>query len=241
MKKIFVDNINDGICTLTGDNHNHLSTVLRARIGDTVVLCQNAVDYECVIEKITKNETVLRIISSEKCESDADIFVTLYFAILKGDKNETVVQKCTELGVKDFRPFVSANCECRPEKLKCERLNKIITEAAQQCGRGTLPKINKISTFAEIVNETDNFDLVVFPYERAVDVPLKEVITGINKGSKIAVIIGSEGGFTKQEAEMLSDKGVKPVTLGKRILRAETASVAVVSAIMYEGDQWKIN
>lgn len=241
MKKIFVDNINDGFCTLTGDAHNHLSTVLRARVGDEAVLCNNAVDYECVIEKITKNETVLKVMSSKECENDADIFVTLFFAILKGDKNETVVQKCTELGVKELRPFVSANCECRPEKLKCDRLNKIITEAAQQCGRGTLPKVNKISTFVEIVNETDDFDLVVFPYERAVDIPLKKVIAGINKGCKIAVIVGSEGGFTKQEAEMLIDKGVKPVTLGKRILRAETASVAVVSAIMYEGDQWKIN
>lgn len=241
MKKIFTDNIKDGFCVLTGDNHNHLSHVLRSRVGDKIILCRNSVDYECVIEKIDKKETLLKVLSFRECVKDTDIEVTLYFALMKGDKNELVAQKCTELGITRLCPFVSSNCECRPDNFKKERINKIITEAAQQCGRSSLPLVDEVISFSDMLNSIGDYEIVVFPYEKAEDVTLKQVLQGVDHGSRIAVVVGSEGGFTKDEAEMLKGKGVRPVTLGKRILRAETASIAVVSAIMYEGNQWKIN
>ncbi len=240
MKKIFSDSFENGKFVLVGDDHAHLAYALRARVGDEITVCKDGVDYFCKITSISKMETILEPIESKVCDTEPTIDVTLYFAAMKGDKNELVAQKCTELGVKNLRPFISSNCECRAESVKIERINKIITEAAQQCGRGRLPLIDKVRSFDDVLCELAKYDKVVFPYERATDETLKDVLQ--NSGEKsIAVIVGSEGGFTEKEAEELKKIGVVPITLGKRILRAETASIAVVSAVMYEENQWKIN
>lgn len=239
MKKIFSDNVKNGKCVLIGDDHAHLAYALRSRVGDEVVVCSDGVDYLCKISSITKKETVLLVSSSKRCDTEPDMRVTLFFAVMKGDKNELVAQKCTELGVYALKPFLSANCECRSESLKIERINKIITEAAQQCGRGKLPLVDRVLTFEETCAQLKEYDKVVYPYERAEDACLKDVIAGIGASSSVAIVVGSEGGFTEKEANKIKELGVTPVTLGKRILRAETASIAVTSAVMYEGDQWK--
>lgn len=241
MKKIFSDNLENGKFVLTGDDHAHLAYALRARVGDEITVCNDGVDYYCKIRSISKKETVLEPIESKVCDAEPTVAVTLYFAAMKGDKNELVAQKCTELGVKCLRPFISSNCECRAESVKIERINKIITEAAQQCGRGMVPHIDKIRSFDEVLYELRKYDKVVFPYERATDKTLKDVLRNSNGNKCIAIIIGSEGGFTEKEADALTKIGVTPITLGKRILRAETASIAVVAAVMYEENQWKIN
>lgn len=241
MKKIFSDNVKNGKCVLVGDDHTHLAYSLRSRVGDKVIVCDNGIDYTCVITSITKKETILDVISSAVCDSEPAVSVALYFAIMKGDKNELVAQKCTELGVKKLRPFVSSNCECRPDSVKIERLNKIITEAAQQCGRGMCPLVDSVISFSDMLGELKKYDKVVFPYEHATDKTLKEIMRGVSDVKSIAIIVGSEGGFTKEESAEIENAGVTPITLGKRILRAETASIAVVSAVMYEADQWKIN
>lgn len=241
MKKIFSNCFENGKFVLSGDDHAHLAYALRARVGDEIIVCKDGVDYFCKIASISKRETILESIESKVCDTEPTIDVTLYFAIMKGDKNELVAQKCTELGVKNLRPFISSNCECRAESVKIERINKIITEAAQQCGRGKLPHIDKMRSFDEVLCELSKYDKVVFPYERATDKTLKDVLQNSGENRSIAVIIGSEGGFTENEAAELKKIGVLPITLGKRILRAETASIAVVSAVMYEENQWKIN
>lgn len=240
MKKIFIDDKINDIVILSGENHNHLAYSLRARVGDELIICKDNIDYYCKITEITKTSTKLSVTSSQECRAEPSVDITLFFALLKGDKNELVAQKATELGVKCLVPFVSANCESRPQNFKFDRLSKIITEAAQQCGRGRLPLLSAPIDLNEMAERLDEYDIVVFPYEKEENVALKSVIEHSDAKS-IAIIVGSEGGFTKAEADFLVQSGAKSVTLGNRILRAETASIAVVSAIMYEVDQWRIN
>lgn len=241
MRKIFTDRKEGGKFVLNGDNHRHLAFSLRSRIGDKLIVCHDGTDYECEITAITKTETILKILCSRPAEGEPTINVTLFFALMKNDKNDMVVQKCTELGVCGLQPFVSQNCECRPENFRSERLTKIAAMAAQQCGRGKIPELFAVADLEEIAKQLGRYDRVIFPYEGERETAAKDVISKISDGENIAVIIGSEGGFTRAEADRLIAAGAKAVTLGKRILRAETAAVAVVSAVMYEANQWKIS
>lgn len=237
MRKIFVTSIDGEKIVLEGDDHAHLAYALRSRIGDKVTVCCDKIDYECVIENITKHQTTLLVVSYQTVESEPIVDVTLFPAILKGDKMELVVQKCTELGVNTIIPFVSKNCECRVQAVRIERLNKISMEAAKQCGRGYVPPVLEVVDFAKVVEMLKEFDLIVFPYEKATKPSLKEYLMDKN-AKKVAIIVGSEGGFAENEAKMLIDAGAIPVTLGKRIMRAETASIAVLSALMYQMGEW---
>ena len=237
MRKIFVSQVDGNKITLTGDNHNHLAYSMRSRIGDEIIACCDKIDYQCVIERISKNETVLSVVSSTPVTTEPKVDITLFPAILKGDKMEFVVQKTTELGVVELRPFVSKNCECRVTAVRIDRLKKIAEEASKQCGRGIIPKVFEVVDFAQVCEQISGFDLVVFPYENATKPSLKDFLKN-KKGKKIAIIIGSEGGFTNEEVDALISSGALPVTLGKRILRAETASVAVCAVVAYEMDEW---
>ncbi len=238
MRKIFVTSIDGSRVTLTGDSHAHLAYALRSRVGDEVILCCDKIDYTCRITSITKTETRLEVLSFNAVDTEPKTQITLFFALLKGDKNDFVIQKCTELGASEFVPFVSRNCERGAQSIKKERLSKIAEEAAKQCGRGYVPKVNDPIGFDDVVSALGAFDLVVFPYEKADKPDLKSFLRSVS-GEKVAVIVGSEGGFTDEEAALLSAAGVTPVTLGKRIMRAETASVAVLSALTYEFGEWE--
>ncbi len=239
MKKIFLNEKPDKKIVLVGNKHTHLSYVLRSRIGDKVTLCYCNTDYICEIISISKSETLLNVLYTKPCETEPKLDLSLFFAIMKGDKNELVAQKCTELGVKNLFPFISSNCECRVESFKTERINKIITEAAEQCGRGMLPLIDRVLAFDEVLARLKDYDIIVFPYEREKNVSVKTILSKIS-GKKTAIIIGSEGGFTAEEANLLISADAESVSLGNRILRAETASIAIVAAAMYEGNEWKI-
>ncbi len=240
MRKIFITSIDGQTVTLTGDNHAHLAYAMRSRVGDKVILCCDKIDYDCEIIRITKNETVLSVGEYTPVTTEPDIDVTLYPAILKGDKMEFVVQKCTELGVNAIVPFVSANCECRPSAVRVDRLKKIAEEASKQCGRGIIPNIGEVIDFNALVDGLDKYDLIVFPYENAKETDLKSFLRDKASGNKIAIIVGSEGGFKEEEAKKIEEKGATAVSLGSRIMRAETASVAVLSALMYEKGEWRI-
>lgn len=240
MRKIFITSIDGETVTLTGDSHSHLAYAMRSRVGDKVVLCCDKIDYNCEIIRITKNETIVKVGSYQPVTTEPDIQVTLYPAILKGDKMEFVVQKCTELGINEIRPFVSQNCECRVTAVRVDRLKKIAEEASKQCGRGIIPNISDVIDFSTLIQELSSYDLVVFPYENAKDNDLKTYLRNSKGGNKIAIVVGSEGGFKSEEAEKINALGIQSVSLGSRIMRAETASVAVLSALMYEKDEWRI-
>lgn len=241
MKRFFVNSVSD-INVLEGDIHTHLSFVTRARVGETVILCpSDGFDYINEIVKIEKTKTTLKLIQKVKNQSEPSIDVTLFFGALKGDKMDLVTQKATELGVNTLIPLITKFVQVKSESIKPMRLNKIIVEAAQQCGRSVLPKLDECQMITDIVPLLHGFDLVVFPYENEKERDLKSYLKSFEDSAikKVAVIIGSEGGFDKSECELLMGNGVFPVSLGGRILRAETANISVLSAIMYEFGQWK--
>ncbi len=237
MRKIFITSVDGNEIVLSGDDHNHLAYSMRSRVGDEVVACCDGTDYTCEITQITAKNTILRVISYQAVTTEPEVDVTLFAAILKGDKLEYAVQKTTELGVKEIALFQSKNCECRPESVRLTRLEKIAEEGAKQCGRGRIPTITPIVPFDTVIERLKEFDMIVFPYEKAEKPDLKTYL-GEHKGKKIAVLVGSEGGFTLEEAEKAKQAGALPITLGSRIMRAETAMIAVCSVVFYENGEW---
>lgn len=242
MKRFFVDSVCE-TPVLDGEIHKHLSVVLRAKVGDEVVLCcGDGYDYICRITSVSRTETKLSLCRKERNESEPTVRVTLFMSIMKGDKNDLVVQKAVELGAYAVYPVYTEFVQGYDRNVRTDRLNKIALEAAKQCGRSVLTKVYSPINFSETVGLLSEFDTVVFPYEKAITPSLKEFLQARKRETDIcnvAVLIGSEGGFSDAEAQMLAQNGVVSVTLGKRILRAETANIAVLSVIMYELGQWQ--
>lgn len=247
--RIFTDETLGENCVLTGGNHRHVAYALRSKVGDEMVLCpQDGYDYHGVIEKISSDKTVVRILKKVRNESEPTLRLTVYSAVMnKGEKMDLVAQKLTELGVARIVPLMTRFVQEKAQSVRLDRLNKICSEAAKQCNRGIIPEVLPVMPFSQMTKEITGYDLVVFPYEREEKRSLKEFLLSIRRKSEsaakkivnVAVVIGAEGGFSEDEAAELKARGVVSVTLGRRILRAETANIAVVSALMYELDEWQ--
>lgn len=239
MRKLFLEEVKSDKIILTGEDHNHLAFSLRSRVGDELTIVSGGIDYIAEITKITKSETIAVIKEKRRNISEPETQVTLFFGTMKGDRNDFVVQKCTELGVKKMVPFISDYSSVRAEAIKSERLCKIAKEAAKQSGRGQIPCVNKVSALNDLYDELSEYDLVIFPYERESERTLRSVFSRKTDYKNIAIVIGSEGGFSEEEANCIIEGGASCVTLGERILRAETACVAVTAVVMYEMDEWR--
>lgn len=238
MEKRFFVNAEDVIqetIKLTGEEHNHLSKVLRLRVGDSVeCFYDNSAIYVCEIKLITKTESVLKIVSTYECKANPKLNITLYQALPKLDKLELVAQKLTEIGVSKIVPFSSTFCIAKDNANKIERLKKIVISACKQCGRTSVPCIENTIKFTDLLQELKNYDLVVFANETENNNLLKDKISGKNV-KNVAYIVGSEGGFSKQEIDELNKfENVCSITLGKRILRTETASIILGALLCYE-------
>ncbi len=236
-KRFFVckeDVLQDSI-KLVGEEHVHLSKVLRLKVGD-VVECfyDNSQILVCEIKLITKNETILKIVKTYDSIANPKVKITLFQALPKLDKLELVTQKLTEIGVSNIVPFSSTFCIAKDNVNKIERLKKITISACKQCGRTALLHIENTKKFSEVIDNLKKYDLVVFANETENNLKLKEVLK--NKTlNNVAYIVGSEGGFSKQEIEELSKlNNVYSITLGNRILRTETASITLGSLLCYE-------
>ncbi len=220
---------------ITGSEVKHIQ-VLRHNIGDEITVN----NYVCKISDIRKDKIILEKINDAERIGEPNTNVTLYMAMLKNDKMDFVVQKAVELGVKKIVPFFSNNVIVKlDDKSKSKRIGKLQTianEACKQCGRTDYVIVEDFVNFKEIINLAENHDISVFAYEKETK-SLKEVMNkaNINNYTNISLVIGPEGGFDKIEAEQLS-KGynVETISLGTRILRAETAALNLVSIIMYE-------
>ena len=241
MARFFVtkNDINDNIITISGTDAFHIARSLRMAVEDTLTICdEDGTEYFSKLTRIRDDECLAKIISQSVGTTESPVDITLYMAYPKGDKLETVVQKSVELGVSCIIPFESSRCIKRPaaEKLDkiTDRLSKIAEEAAKQCGRSKLPKVSKMLKFSELTSKFEVYDLVLFCYEGNGATSLKKTLNEYRKNNgKIAVIIGSEGGFSKEEAETIISAGAKCVNLGPRILRCETAPDYCLSAISY--------
>ena len=223
---------------LTGDERRHLADVLRARPGDRVILCQNdGTDYTFEITAFDRTSVTLTFVEQHINPTEPDLYLCAYIALLKGDKTELEVQKLTELGVRRIYPFVCDRTVKASER--SERLRRAAHEASKQCGRAIIPDIAEIGTFAGMLEELSDYDSVVFAYEGAYGKgpSIDEVVRGNEK--RIALIVGPEGGFSDDEVAAAARAGWKGVTLGKRIMRAETAAIAGAAVIMQLCGEWK--
>jgi len=223
---------------IKGDDAKHISKVLRLNIGSEIIVCDGkGTDYLCKIDDIEKNHVHAAIISKEKNTAEPDTSITLFQGVPKAGKMEYIVQKCTELGVFGFVPVNFKRSVSKMEnKSKIERLNKVAEEASKQSGRGIVPKVKDQMDFTEMLKELSEFKTIIVPYEAEDYLSLKKALSR-DESRNIAVVIGPEGGFDEEEIEALKKIGANIVTLGKRILRTETAGMATIAMIMYDKDE----
>lgn len=233
MPRFFIEQTNKEEIILTGDNARHIGRSLRMRVGDSLTLCCEGVDYDCTIARFTDSEVYCKVENFHPCKSEPMTKLSLFQAMPKNDKAELIVQKAVELGAYEICFVMTERCVSRPDEKsfakRLERLQKISLEAAKQCGRGIIPKISGIITFGGLVSRLDEFDKAFMCYEKGGEALSS---AGIEKGQSIALFIGSEGGFEQVEAEAFKAAGGTLIGLGPRILRCETAPVAAISIIM---------
>lgn len=233
MQKLFVENINDEKIILDGESARHIAKSLRMRVGDVICVTDGGGDdYGCQIEEITKDEVVLKVCYKQVCESEPSCRVTIYQGVPKSSKMEDIIQKCVELGVCEIVPTLTKRCVSRPDDKaagkKNQRYQKIALEAAQQSGRGIVPKIENMKTLRQAIAEDESDVKIVF-YEGGGE-KLADIVKPDTES--VSVFIGPEGGFEQEEVEQIEASGGVRATLGKRILRTQTAPVAALAAIM---------
>ncbi len=238
MPRFFVasENITDTHIKITGEDVAHIKRVLRMKPGETLELCDSkGFDYETVIEEISDKEITSLILKKEKSETEPPIKVTLFQGLPKASKMDYIIQKTTELGIYEIVPCSLNRCVSKPEGTKkTERWQKISEAAAKQSGRGIVPKIHEPVKLKDAIEMMKAQDLCLAPYECEENTSLKSVLCSQKNPETVGFIIGPEGGFDKSEIELLQKEGITPVSLGKRILRTETAGEATLSMIMYE-------
>ena len=237
MPKFFVsqEQILGSTINLGESNSAHVKA-LRLRSGEEITVSTGGkTEYLCVY----RNGGVAEIVSQTLCETEPSVCVSLFVAFPKGDKAEHIVQKAVELGASEICFFLSSRCISRPDesalKKRLERLNRVSEEAAMQSGRGRIPAVSWLGSFKEMTAGAAGKDLCLFLWEEAREKSLRDALTnGGKKASTIALVTGPEGGFSREEADAAVSAGLLPVTLGKRILRCETAPLCALSAVMYE-------
>ena len=238
MPKFFVDStsIRNQNILIDTEDVSHITKVLRYSVGDEIEICDGrGVDYTCVIEEIQKNAVSCKIILTRQNDAEPNIKVSLFMALPKGDKMDFIIQKAVELGVYEIIPFEAIRCVVKLDKKSAEKKvskwQKIALEAAKQCGRGYVPKVFDVVTFRDALNFSKQSQATLFLYEKE---KMQKIENYLKKDVKsVAVFIGPEGGFDEKEVFEACDNGAHLITLGKRILRLETASLCVLSVIMY--------
>ncbi|MBO5715126.1 MAG: 16S rRNA (uracil(1498)-N(3))-methyltransferase [Clostridia bacterium] len=244
MPKFFVDKnqITEDTILITGENAHHISRSLRMASGEKITVSDmQGFDYDCVLESFTDNSVTAKITNKYLSKAEPEIRVHLYQALPKGDKLDLIIQKSVECGAYDITPFESTNCVVKikgdAESKKSDRRNKIALEAAKQCGRGIIPKVNPSITFNDMLMSASNSDVILFCYEGDGTLPMANALKKIRSEKiikDISIIIGSEGGFSPTEVAEAEKCGFIKIGLGKRILRAETAAIMSLACIVYE-------
>lgn len=228
MRRFFGEKNGDKI-VIKGDEYNHLKNVLRLKVGAEVLVSVNTpVEYVCEIVSLGKNGATCKINGEHECVGNPNKDITLFQAITKGAKFEFIVQKATEIGITRVIPFVSDFVIAKVSEHKKDRLDGIIENACKQCERTIKTIVEDVETVDSIIEKFKDYDIVLFANERT---DVGKEITKLTKYKKIGIIVGSEGGFSQREKERFIDAGTVSVSLGRRILRCETASVAMMSMV----------
>ncbi|MDD7794533.1 16S rRNA (uracil(1498)-N(3))-methyltransferase [Clostridium sp. 'White wine YQ'] len=240
MHKFFTPNelFDEKEAIIQGEDVKHIYKVLRLQEGQEIIVNNLQGDeYLGIIDEISKSE--VRVLLKEKLEvnNESPLEVYLFQGMPKASKMDLIVQKGTELGIKEITPVVTerVDVKLKGEFKKLDRLERIALEACKQCKRTLIPKINEPLSFLELNEVIKNMDLVVVPYENAENFGIKTLVKNIDKKIKtVAIIIGPEGGFEESEIIKLKENGAYIVTLGPRILRTETAGFTAASLLQYE-------
>jgi len=236
MRRFFCEIITQGTATITGDDAHHISRVLRMKAGDALSLCDGAGnEYDAVITAISQDAVSCTVGERHASEAESPVRVTLFQCLPKTGKMELIVQKCTELGVYSVVPVFSARCVVVPNKdydKKRERYNRVALEAAKQSRRGMIPAVLPLIELKKI--DVKAFDLFLVAYEDENTVSLKQALRAAKSPQSIALLIGPEGGLEEGEVAQLVKAGAKSVSLGPRILRTETAGMAMLAQTLYE-------
>jgi 16S rRNA (uracil1498-N3)-methyltransferase len=241
------EQITDKTVIITGSDVNHIKNVIRLKIGDEISISNGADgrDYRCGIVSITDTEVLceLRFIKEDGVELPSKVY--LFQGLPKGDKMELIIQKLVELGVYEIIPVSMKRCVMKLDdkraKTKLARWQGISEAAAKQSKRAVVPEIKNVMGYKEALEYAKEMDVRLVPYEMEEALEgaggmkaTKEIITNLKGGEKIAIFIGPEGGFDESEINLAIDHDMKPITLGRRILRTETAGMTVMSWIMYQ-------
>jgi len=230
--------IENGMLRVEGNEVRHIRRVLRLKAGDEIIVFNgSAKEYEGTIVEEGPSSVVIRIQNISPSEKESHLEITLAQSLLKGEKMDYLIQKATELGVKEVIPFFSSRSIPLLEKSKglkrLHRWERIAIEASKQCGRGVVPKIEPLKDYSEMLQASspDFLRLILWEEEGT---RLKEVLEGSKEKTRIFSIVGPEGGLSQEEVDRAKKIGFIPVTLGKRILRSETASLCLLSILQYE-------
>ena len=245
MPRFFVDRsqVKGEEIVIQGNDVNHIKNVLRMRPGDELSLSDGeGVDYFCKISSIERDEVRVNIENSWNSYVELPVKIYLFQGLPKGVKMELIIQKAVELGVYEIIPVrtkrVIVKLDDKKESKKIARWQQIAEGGAKQSGRGLIPEVKPVMGFAEALKYAGSLDAALIPYEKAEGIQKTRSIIHDLKGKKsVAIFIGPEGGFDEKEVEDAMNQGVFPVTLGRRILRTETAGLTMLSILMFEFEE----
>ena len=226
---------------LTGENAQH-AKVLRLKEGEEILVCDGeGRECLCAIQNVTPGQVDLIVKNRQDSESEACVKASIYMAFSKGDKLEHVIQKATELGAYEIVAFPSARCVSRPDdkslKKKLERWQKIAASAAEQSGRGRIPEVLTLGSYKEALRRASQADKAILFYENERATTLRMALEA-GKYKTISLLTGPEGGLEEKEVTQAQEAGLQVCTLGRRILRCETAPLCALSAVMYAAGEF---
>ena len=224
---------------ITGTDVNHIGNVLRMKIGEELWISDGVQkEYRCTIEEISQEEVLLHIIYAQEPDYELPGRIYLFQGLPKADKMELIIQKAVELGAYEVIPVETKRCvvklDGKKAAKKVERWKQIAESAAKQSKRMLVPSVHSVMTYKEALEYASDMDIRLIPYELAKGMDeTKKIIQGIQPGQSVGIFIGPEGGFEEKEVEAAVAAGAYPITLGKRILRTETAGLAILSVLMF--------
>ncbi len=244
MQHFFVtpEQVQENSIVIEGTDVNHMKNVLRMKLGEEVEISDgNNKRYIGIISEFCEQEIFVNITEIIDIDTELPSRLYLFQGFPKGDKMELIVQKAVELGVYEVIPVMTkrtiVKLDDKKRKKKVERYNAIAESAAKQSARGVIPKVTEVMSYKEAISYAKTKDIVLMPYELAEGMDAtKEVVSRIQPGQSIAIFIGPEGGFDKGEVDLAMSEGAIPITLGKRILRTETAGLTILSILMFQLD-----
>lgn len=241
--------VSENSVRILGGDVNHMKNVLRMKPGEQFTVSDGfGHEYLCQVSEYSEDSACGAILEKREVSAELSSSLTLFQCLPKGDKMELIIQKAVELGASSVVPVASRRCvvklDAKKEESKRKRWQAIAESAAKQSGRAVIPRVEPVLRFSEAVKKAGALDVCLIPYECADELlegegktameKTREILSGIHKGQSVGIFIGPEGGLEKQEVDEAVGAGVHPVTLGRRILRTETAGLCILSVLMFQ-------